>query len=110
MERVMQILGTTLRIYSNPNTRDDWDEYLDSIAFAHRILEIDAIGYSPFFMVFGREPTLPTDILYGKGQECEVDEKAYPLKHTRILRETHALAQKFRKNRKENEAVLRPYT
>ena len=42
----------------------DWCEYIPLILFAHRTSISEAIGDSPFYVVFGREPRLPIDVKY----------------------------------------------
>ena len=71
--------------------------YLPSIGFAACISVVQPTGYSPFFLVFGRQPTLPTDVLYGfKGREGQ-SEKHYAHETARILREAIKNAQKVQK-------------
>ncbi|ORX59502.1 hypothetical protein DM01DRAFT_1332977, partial [Hesseltinella vesiculosa] len=41
----------------------DWDLYLDSALWALRIRKHATVGYSPFYLVYGREPVLPGDAL-----------------------------------------------
>ena len=40
----------------------DWDKYVPLILFAHRTSISDAIGDSPFYVLYGREPRLPIDV------------------------------------------------
>ena len=40
----------------------DWDEYIPLVLFAHRTSVCGAIGDSPFYVLYGREPRLPTDV------------------------------------------------
>ena len=40
----------------------DWDEYIPLILFAHRTSVCDAIGDSPFYVLYGRELRLPIDV------------------------------------------------
>lgn len=39
----------------------DWDELLPFATFAYNILVQETTGYSPFFLLYGHEPTLPID-------------------------------------------------
>uniref|UniRef100_A0A6G5A997 Putative tick transposon n=1 Tax=Rhipicephalus microplus TaxID=6941 RepID=A0A6G5A997_RHIMP len=41
----------------------DWDLALPYVTFAYNSSRHDTAGYSPFFLLFGREPTLPPDIV-----------------------------------------------
>ena len=42
----------------------DWDEFIPLTLFAHRTSVLDAIGDSPFYVFYGREPRLPIDLKY----------------------------------------------
>ncbi|XP_072037014.1 uncharacterized protein [Amphiura filiformis] len=42
---------------------EDWDDYLPSIQFAYRTSSTDnSVGFSPFFLLYGREAILPMDV------------------------------------------------
>jgi hypothetical protein len=88
-ERLNPFLAAALRCYTDPNDQMDWDDFLDAIAFAYRISVVNSIGFSPFFMLFARQPTLPTDVLYGSEAEIKTDLEKYSVRHTKIMRETY---------------------
>ena len=50
-------------MYLSKNQKD-WDEFIPLILFAHRTSILDAIGDSPFYVLYGREPRLPIDVKY----------------------------------------------
>jgi transposase InsO family protein len=56
-ERFMRYLNSSLAITIN-NYRE-WPKMLPMSLFAYRVLPHETTGYSPFFMMFGREPLLP---------------------------------------------------
>lgn len=41
----------------------DWDVTLPYVTFAYNSSRHDTAGYSPFFLLYGREPSLPLDTL-----------------------------------------------
>ena len=43
----------------------NWDEPLPFICFAYNTARQESTGFSPFFLLYGREPNLPVDILLG---------------------------------------------
>ena len=47
------------------NRRDDWDLWLDSVTFAYNTSRHDALGISPYEVVFGQLPRLPVDLELG---------------------------------------------
>ncbi|KAG0753450.1 hypothetical protein G6F22_021444 [Rhizopus arrhizus] len=40
-----------------------WDQFVDAALFATRIRKHRSAGFSPFYLVYGREPVLPGDEL-----------------------------------------------
>jgi transposase InsO family protein len=62
VERVNGMIKSMLRKYLH-GAIHEWDLYLDSAVWALRIRKHAATGYSPFFLVYGREPVLPGDSL-----------------------------------------------
>ena len=60
-ERFNQTLSHSL-IKIIDETQEDWDEKLDAVLFAYRVSKQRTTGYSPFFMLYHREPRLPIDI------------------------------------------------
>ena len=61
VERFNSTLCQSLSMYVAKNQKD-WDEYIPLILFAHRTSVLEAIGDSPFYVLYGREPRLPIDV------------------------------------------------
>lgn len=57
-------LAAALTAYVNEH-QDDWDRYLEALAFAYRTSLVDAIGNTPFALMHCRDPRLRTDVLFG---------------------------------------------
>ena len=92
-ERIIRFISCALTAYINED-QDDWDLYLPSIAFAYRTSFIDAIRNTPFNMIYGRKPNLPTDIIYGDPKTITEDENKYQLKHTKFVQKSFQEANK----------------
>jgi len=60
VERSNQTLATRLRIYVNAY-HTNWDMYLPFAVFATNIHVNESTGFSPFYLVYGRQPKLPID-------------------------------------------------
>ncbi|KAG0741236.1 hypothetical protein G6F22_005145 [Rhizopus arrhizus] len=61
-ERLNGILKTMLRKYVH-GAIHIWDQFVDTALFAARIRKHRSAGYSPFYLVYGREPVIPGDDL-----------------------------------------------
>ena len=70
-------IATALTAYVNEH-QDNWDEYLEAIAFGYRTSVVDAIG-NTFYLVHGRDPSLPTDVLSGSQRSLVTDAKSLTL-------------------------------
>ena len=54
--------STLINMISNSSTRsDDWDERLPFLLFVYRVSAQESTKESPFFLLFGRNPRLPTE-------------------------------------------------
>jgi hypothetical protein len=58
--------STLLKMLSSytASNQDDWDLHLPYCLYAYRAVEQSTTGFSPFFLMFGREPGLPSDYLF----------------------------------------------
>jgi len=43
----------------------DWDQCLPAVAFAYRSTVQESTGFSPYFLMYGREARIPADLVYG---------------------------------------------
>ena len=64
IERFFRFLKASMTIFLN-EFDDDWEDSMSSIAFAYRVSVNDASGFSPFTLVYGRDPVLPDDLVFG---------------------------------------------
>lgn len=74
-------------------TRDqktDWKIHVNKVVHAYNCTRNDATCYSPFFLLFGRSPRLPIDILLGLE---DTGGRGYVDKWTAQMKEAYKLAQ-----------------
>ncbi|MGH0162226.1 UNVERIFIED_CONTAM: hypothetical protein FKN15_070890 [Acipenser sinensis] len=56
----MNMLGTLA-----PNLKTNWHDYVDAMTHAYNCTQHDSTGYAPYFLMFGRHPRLPIDVIFG---------------------------------------------
>jgi hypothetical protein len=61
VERLNRTLGKAISKYLAGSPVKDWDLYLDKALMAARVTSHNTTGYSPFYLLYGVEPKLPTD-------------------------------------------------
>jgi hypothetical protein len=54
-----KVFGTLLTKLVNEN-RNDWDEHMSTVLFSYRIAYKVGTGHTPFQLVYGLHPLLPT--------------------------------------------------
>ena len=73
----------------------DWDERLPFVLFSYRCSVQQSTGESPFFLMYGRDPQLPTEDALSKPQErCYLDSDDYRTQLTQTLSDAWERAQK----------------
>ena len=64
VERLHRTMNSMLGKVIDTNQRN-WDEFLPSVMAAYRASRHEATGFTPNFLVFGRENTAPLDVVFG---------------------------------------------
>ena len=59
-ERLNKTLADMISNYTNTN-QTNWDQYLPHVTFAYNSSKQDTTHFSPFMLVYGREPILPIE-------------------------------------------------
>jgi transposase InsO family protein len=70
VERFNQSLISMLSTLPD-DKKSRWKEYVGPVVHAYNCSVNDATGFSPFFLMFGREARLPVDILFGIESDTE---------------------------------------
>lgn len=61
---LLKMLGTL-----ETEQKSDWKSYIKPLVHAYNCMRQESTGFSPFFLMFGREPKLPVDIVFGLEKE-----------------------------------------
>ena len=81
-ERVNQTIKHNLRKLINECDLGSWDRMLPLAAFAYNTVVHNSTGFSPFFLTFGADPRVPSDLLIGPPAESDMGRQAYSLVKT----------------------------
>ena len=103
-ERNIKTLSRMIAMTSQ--NQSNWDEHLTFISMAYRATPQSSTGLSPNFMMFGRELSMPVDIMIGTTPDTPKSSFEYIQKLQNILSEAYKLA---RLNLHESAARQKKY-
>ncbi|KAL5505635.1 hypothetical protein EMCRGX_G007099 [Ephydatia muelleri] len=87
---LLDMLATTLK--EQPT---DWEDHLRKVCLAYNSSIQSTTGYTPFFLMFGRNVCLPVDLMYGTGKPDVVTYGEYA---TRLKKSIEAAYLRVREN------------
>jgi hypothetical protein len=93
-ERFHKYLNSSMTIVRSRQTPSDWDEYLQAILFSYRCSVNDATGYSPYYLLNGRSPTIPSDLSFDILEPEYKGKEDYVQKMIERLRTAFSLARR----------------
>ena len=76
-----------------------WDESLNKMIHAYDCTKHEATGFTPYYLLFGRNPRLPIDLIFNFNQDKDgrVDYNSYVRKWREDMDEAYQIAQKTAK-------------
>ena len=94
VERFNRILISMLRTLPE-SYKSCWHEHLNKVVNAYNCTRNDSTGYSPFYLLFGRHPRLPIDLIFDLDQAVHgKSHTEYTKKWKTAMEEAYAIARK----------------
>ena len=92
IERVHRTMNAMLAKQANSH-HNDWDEYVGATAFAINTAWSRSTGSTPYELLFGRSPRIPSEVIYGHRIDVTVDKREYGLRLPGVLQEVYKRVQ-----------------
>ena len=92
-----------------PEQKKDWKSHVPSLVHAYSCSRNAATGFSPYYLLFGREPRIPVDIGFGLqrgSQNGSLGESSYVSQLKRRLRFAHSKAKQMAKGQQAKHREL----
>lgn len=70
---LIEMLATSL----NPDKKNEWKSHIPSLVHAYNCTRNDSTSYSPYFLMFGRQPRLPVDIVLNREDKVGNADSSY---------------------------------
>lgn len=101
-ERFNRTLHNLLRTLPH-DQKKKWPELLPELLYAYNCTVHSSTGYSPYYLMFGREPTLPVDLMLGSKVDTEEPETEWVASHFQNIQQAFRMASE----KTEKEALKR---
>jgi len=92
-ERLNQTLLSMLRTLPE-HKKSRWKDSLNKVVHAYNCTRHEATGFSPYFLLFGRPPRLPIDLIFGIKSASRSYYPAYVKEWQMVMKEAYELAAK----------------
>ena len=109
VERLNSTVIQMLRTLSE-KLKYKWKDSLSKLMYAYNCIKPSVTGYSPYFILFGRTPKLPIDIILSEHQEPTSEQRNYNnLIRTwkARIKEVFKIAEENTKKRRSADKLLR---
>ena len=101
VERFNATLLSMLRALPE-NHKAKWASHVSKLVYAYNATRNEATGFSPFYLLFGREPTLPIDTIFQKTANAHIKNHSdYARQWQRAMKQAYEIATE--KSRKSQE-------
>ena len=97
-ERFNKTLLSMLRTLPE-NHKSQWNQYLPKLVYAYNCTRSDATGFLQFYLLFGRSPRLPIDLMFGSTKPEKTGYKEYMKRWSDDMRHAYNLASKHSKRK-----------
>lgn len=105
VERMNRTLGNLIRALP-PRSKVKWPQMLNTLTFAYNCTIHETTGQAPFFLMFGRTPRLPVDVMFESvlldGEKVDIDRYVQSLGEN--LKEAMNVAQKHASKQQRKQA------
>lgn len=107
VERFNRTLGNMIRALS-PREKQKWPQLLQTLTFAYNCTAHETTGYPPFYLMYGRVPRLPVDVMFHNVERnCDfTDYDKYVVALRKDLQEALKLAQDNATKGQQRQAEL----
>ena len=90
VERYNHTFAKMLSMYVN-SYHNDWDGLLDFVTFAYNTSRQESTGFTPFYLLYGREAVLPVDVALGNNPEMKNGEDGPSARIRQLISELPAI-------------------
>jgi len=97
---LLNMLGTL-----EPEKKQNWKKYIPTLVYAYNATRHESTGYSPFELMFGRNPKLPLDSVFHLDKNADTITSDYVKDLKERLELSHELANKSLKKARQKQKV-----
>ena len=85
---------------------EDWEMYVRKVCMAYNTSTHATTGFTPFYLIFGRQARIPADLMYGTAEPENLNYSEYVSKLQQSLSEAYKIARQSSAGKLERQAEL----
>ena len=85
---------------------EDWEEYVSKACMAYNTSVQATTGFTPFYLMFGRQARIPVDLMYGTAEPESISYGEYATKLQKSLTKAYKLARESLAEKQERQTEL----
>ena len=83
---------------------EDWEQYVRKVCMAYNTSTHASTGFTPFYLMFGRQARIPADIMFGTAEPESLNCTEYAAKLKETLTKSYNIARKSLAGKQERQA------
>ena len=85
---------------------EDWEEYVSKACMAYNTSVHATTGFTPFYLMFGRQARIPVDLMYGSAEPESMSHGQYATKLQESLTKAYSLARESLEGKQKRQTEL----
>ena len=85
---------------------EEWEDYVQKVCMAYNTSTHATTGFTPFYLMFGRQARIPADLMYGTAEPESLNYGEFAAKLRQSLADAYKIARNSTAGKQERQAEM----